>query len=122
MNYKKKLSVVGVILFLLATAINTNISLNSHKKSSYWYGNVLALADSENEDCTGMNKYKDYESEYKSCTLYKQVHLNGSVEYTETEQSLGIGWTVIKVSGLYISCTQHKPNSCCETVGCHFTP
>ena len=121
MSYKKILSIVGVILFLMATAINTNISLNSQKKSSYRYGNVLALASGEIEDCTGIYKKKNADENFQKCTLYKQVHISGTIEYTETNKSLGTGWTVIQVQGLYNLCEKDKPNNCCEAFSCHVT-
>jgi hypothetical protein len=45
---KKLFITLGISLFIMESALNTTVSLNSQKKLSLSFSNTLALADGEN--------------------------------------------------------------------------
>jgi hypothetical protein len=124
----KKKIFIGFAALAVAAVAAWNVYLASaqsnNEMSDLMLANVEALAEGEdggsNNSGTGNIYYYTHKlGDPKECTLYKQVNASGQVEYTDSNASLGAGWTVSQVSGIQETCP--KSGNGCTVYSCHQT-
>jgi len=81
---------------------------------------LTTIAVAQNNEGTGnIYYYQHLLGQPKECTLYKGVDINGKIVYSENEGGFGVGWTVIKISGIKETCP--KSGGGCTVYSCQTT-
>lgn len=119
---KKVIYVVATLVVVVAVAFNVKTVLDSNHAYDLTMASIDALSENggqeSNNEGSGQFFYKHLEGSPVFCTLYRYIHTNGTVVHSETEKSLGVGWTSSKVEGLKEKCPI-KGNGCtvysCQT-------
>lgn len=126
---KKIVCVVAALIIGVVTVLNVKTVLDANRSYDLAMTSIDALSengngesggDSEsNDQGSGKFYYKHLEGSPKFCTLYRNVHVSGKIEYTNKEGSLGAGWVSSKVEGLKDNCPNRGEG--CTAYSCQTT-
>jgi hypothetical protein len=117
----KKIIILSSGIMATALVATINVGLNLHKNSVLsptFLSKIEAITQESNNSGSGIYFYQHKLGEPKECTLYKHVHVNGSVQYG-TSASVGAGWTSVEVEGIKELCP--KDGNGCTVYSCHVT-
>ena len=120
----------GAVVLALGTiaVLNVQLVLNSNRLYKITVASLDAMANDENGENTdqesnnegsGVFFYKHLQGRPKSCTMYRNTHISGTITYTDEELSADAGWTSVKISGIVELCPD-KGNGC-TAYTCQFT-
>jgi ABC-type antimicrobial peptide transport system permease subunit len=120
----KKFVILSIAIMAISLVAIINVGLNLHKNSvlSALFlskSNVEAITQESNNSGSGIYFYQHRLGKPDDCILYKHVHINGNIEYSTSNISNGIGWTVVQVEGIKELCP--KNGNGCTVYSCHVT-
>lgn len=121
---KKLISILGIAVCIIVLFVNVIISSSDESIfSSLRLLQLSAIADDVESNNAGNGNpfyYTHLLGDPKECSLYKNVHINGTIEYTESSVALGTEWTSTPVKGIKELCP--KSGNGCQVYSCRITP
>lgn len=115
----KKMMFVGFAVVLSAvTALNVKVALDANRSYDLTMASIAAISQEEGGKENGGKENNDQDDQEnnseglnnhlqgkpKGCTIYRNVHIGGSIIYSENSIKGNDEWTCTKISGIEITC------------------
>lgn len=138
---KKMIYVVATLMLVAVSVVNVKTVLDANRSYDLTMTSIDALSENgdgeggggdgsgendgggkdqeSNNDGFGQFYYKHLQGRPDECTLYRHVHINGNIVYSDDGSSLGADWETKKVKGVKEICPDK--GSGCTVYSCQIT-
>lgn len=129
---KKKVYVLAALVVMAVTVLNVKTVLEANRAYDVAMMSIDALSESDdagngeqstdqesNNHGSGKFFYEHLQGSPKYCTLYRNVHANGTIVYTDKKGELSGDWVSSEVEGLKERCPDK--GSGCTAYSCQVT-